>query len=186
MDAKSPSIITDAWKFQSQPHSLVHAIINDYHISMVDKLIFIRFLVVNMMGFDLENSFDHFGCSPLLFACHRSHPLDMIRTLVELGARVNTQDNDKNNALNTYVASVFVYSRSEEDRLEVVQFLLNAAADVFAENIDGKSALLVATRRRFPQVAKMLEQHIRKLESRTEIDYDLTVSLRRQMYFKKL
>lgn len=129
-------------------------------VSTSDKAGIIRFLVLEM-GCEAENATDQqdLGRTPLLFACKERSGLELIKTLVELGARVNTRDENGMNALFTYVDTIPTGSY-EEGHSDVVRFLLDAGADVHMQSTSEESVMVVASTRRLTKVVRMLDKHI--------------------------
>jgi hypothetical protein len=70
------------------------------------------------------------GFTPLLLAVASKKPLDSVRALVEAGADVNLSDENGNGPLHYAI-----------DSPPIAQLLINAGANVFAKNADGKSPI---------------------------------------------
>lgn len=148
-----------------QSWSLLHEIIASTKISDFDKIPILRFLTLDV-GCEVENSRDILDRTPLLLACEKMCDLELIKTLVEHGARVNTQQgSSKMNAIFTYISS-----EPARASLEVIQFLLDTGAEIDVQSVSGETLLMFAARYQLLRVVSILEQHlhtkVRNLQSR--------------------
>lgn len=134
--------------------------------STFDKVSIIRFLLVDVGIEELDELTDRLDRTPLLFACQIGCDLELIKTFIELGSgsSVKTQDRNGMNALFTYVNSACLSANDSvaASNLEVVQYLLDAGADIDVQSTSEDSVMETAARRGLWKIVRFLEQQYRR------------------------
>ena len=80
------------------------------------------------------NAKDKFGTTVLMCAAAGNSNPEVIRTLLRTGSKVNTKDKDGETAL-------MLAAGHNSNAEAIIPVLLNAGADIFAKNNEGKTAL---------------------------------------------
>ena len=94
------------------------------------------------------------GLTFLMIAC-KFGQLDIVMTLLVNGADPNICDSNGNNALHYILMS----DSSEENKLGIIYMLLSMNMNVNARNTDGVTALMIASRKGYTEVIKLLEKN---------------------------
>jgi ankyrin repeat protein len=102
-------------------------------------------------GADIEAK-DDLGLTCLVIACSKGN-LEIVKLLLEKGAKVNAPAADGTTPLMAVAGSGSVYS------VEIAQRLLEKGADVAARNKDGKTAINFANDKADKKLAEFLVQH---------------------------
>ena len=101
---------------------------------------------------DVNKTHPPFDQTPLIIA--PNHGMKYVALLMAHGADVNAKDDDHNTAL---------INASFLGKADIVQYLLNNGADVFAVNKDGITPLEAAKIYKSPETIRLIEAHIKSL-----------------------